>query len=313
MRYFGKLPGASGKLFADDLAYIASFDTLFVDMFWHHSELLPKQRRKAYLELVGLAPRPGINFGNSSHGHTRAMLSKALAVTVTRARASDPNMVFITLISDRWRTSARRPRLDLVEIKNQARGCLKQIGFRGIAYVEFDVLVVLRSDPNGDQILVGVHAVGYIDPVKAKMTVEELGRSKRLSGGEMGLPTVVVKSLSTGSDVTRTVAYCLKHPIVLKRFVPRKCNSNQSHLRTVRHRQQHLKGRLLQIYGHVPLTSLIMTVGGCKHWLREALEMLPQAKRREAWFTTREVDAIWNEIHERQGRRRYRRPKIRIR
>jgi len=301
--------GLSGRLDHSLMGVIGAADRSFSSHFEDVAERLPVAVRRPFRELLGLDAPNSVYWGSAIHGPTSSMLAQALAATIPCNHDADNPMHFITLIDSRWQTSAKRPVINLPALKQRARDCLKTIGFAGIAIAETDLLTCPLSDPDGDQILPHVHAVGFLDQSRARYSVEQLAQSRMLDEGERGIRTATAAVLPTADDVARTLAYSRKHSMHLKRFVPRQSGDGEI-LRTNRTRQLHLLSRLAQVYSHMRQKDLLFTMGGCSSWLTEACDMLPPAPRRASWFARREIDAIWNEVHEHYGRRTYYRPRI---
>jgi hypothetical protein len=217
------------------------------------------------------------------------------------AKDFDPTrpMFFITLVHDGWRTPLRDAVINLVEIRQRARDCLRNIGFEGIAIIEFDVLVRPACDAKGHQILPHIHAFGYLETNEKvrRRQLHKLRRSKRLTSFN-GASTVVCKTLPTADDVMHAVGYALKLPLCVKRMVPKKGYPGHTKMRTHNRRQQHALLSVIEILSYLRQKDLVFSTGGWSRWLTDACKTIDKSRtRRLPWFSRSRLSRLWQAVH----------------
>ena len=221
MRKIGQGPAAESQLPYKTTRLRAAASKEFLDAYQAIKRKLPWKFRRMLREVLGIGMHPTIGWGHASHMYTRNVLSEAVAIRVARDLEPDRPMAFVTLIHDGWSTPLSKAKVDLSEIKQRARDCLQQLGFQGIAAIEFDVLV--QPGGMGHLLLPHIHAVGYIDcsASERRKRLRKLRKSKRLKPSN-GARTACYKKLRTKTDVMHAFCYALKLPLRVKRMVPHK-------------------------------------------------------------------------------------------
>jgi hypothetical protein len=279
----------------------------------HHSRIHAtlNPRISGHLDmLLGLDRYRGSCFKHASHSATRRRLAAELAKVVTaNVRASGRRAYFITLIHDGWRTPMSRPVVDLREIRQRARDCLKFLDCEGVAVIEFDVITRPLDAPGGHLLAPHVHAVGFLDPAEAPARVRQLRASRRLRC-EFGAKTVHYRRLSKRRAIRRTTSYMLKPALWTKRFVPRR-NGGGYKLRTNRRRQTYLLGRLAEVLSYVGFKDLMLTCGDKTSWMTRAVRQASISHtKREPWLTRRELKKLWRQYWRELRRPGFRPPRI---
>jgi len=248
-------------------------------------------------DLLGLSQSVEVCWSHSSHVATRYRLTEALAVSVAADFDPADPMDFVTLVNKGWITPVASPVIDIREMKQRARDCFRDIGFSGVATIEFDLLLRPKNDREGHLILPHIHAVGHIDTHRAKKTIGELKMSSRLVQ-PWGCPTVVRKKVNTVEDLMHVLAYPLKLPVRTKRLVPNKRKAGEWKMRTNSRRQVHALARIVEVLSYCRHKDLLFTIGGKNRWLTNACSTLSRrGQSREAWYSDAELKTIWMNVH----------------
>ena len=260
---------------------------------------LPSPWSARLQRIVGIGSRSSICWGHACHMETRNALSASMARRI--ARDFDPKrpLFFITLVHDGWRSVIGNAQIDIVEIRQRGRDCLKLLGFQGVAIIEIDALVRPRVDRTGDQLLPHIHAFGYLDPntKKRRELLRKLRNGKRLVQFN-GAKTVDCRELKTPDDVIHTVCYAMKLPLVVKRMVPQRGYPAHARMRSYPKRQQHALLSVIEVLSHCTQKDMVFTVGDCHRWLTDACDEIdPKRSSRRPWYERLKLKSLWREVH----------------
>jgi hypothetical protein len=209
----------------------------------------------------------------------------------------------------------RRPKIDLVSLKNMINHRLRRLRLHGIGVVEIDILSNLTGEA-GRRVMAHVHCYCWTDSRSFKPRVVARKLSKKISlSNDLGARSVVIEPVKlTDISAARLAAYLVKPPSRGKNRVPRRKLPGKYVMRDVA-LEPSTATRMIEILSRIEFRDILFGVGEGRDLAKEIRKNfgLETSRWRGRKWKVPDPDIVahyWIRIRLHNGSRRFRRPVI---